>query len=70
MFNRILTGIFGSRNERLIKQMSKSVAKINALEPSLQALSDEDLRARTDALKARIAAGETVNDILPDAFAT
>jgi preprotein translocase subunit SecA len=70
MFNRILTGIFGSRNERLIKQMSKSVAKINALEPALQALSDEELRARTDALKARIKAGETVDDILPDAFAT
>src|SRR5580765_1428820 len=70
MFNRILTGIFGSRNERLIKQMQKSVARINALEPSMQALSDEELRARTDALKARLAAGETVNDILPDAFAT
>ncbi len=70
MFNRILTGIFGSRNERLVKQMSKSVAKINALEPSLQALSDEELRARTDTLKARLVAGETVNDILPDAFAT
>ncbi|MFT3789806.1 MAG: preprotein translocase subunit SecA [Rudaea sp.] len=70
MFNRILTGIFGSRNERLIKQMQKTVAKINALEPSLQALSDEALRARTDALKARLAAGETVDDILPDAFAT
>src|SRR5580765_2019307 len=70
MFNRILTGIFGSRNERLIKQMSKSVARINALEPSMQALSDEELRARTDALKTRLAAGETVNDILPDAFAT
>ncbi|WP_347262341.1 preprotein translocase subunit SecA [Rudaea sp.] len=70
MFNRILTGIFGSRNERLIKQMQKSVARINALEPALQALSDEELRARTDALKARLAAGETVNDILPDAFAT
>ncbi|MBS0589316.1 MAG: hypothetical protein JSR65_01605, partial [Proteobacteria bacterium] len=60
MFNRILTGIFGSRNERLVKQMSKSVAKINALEPSLQALSDEELRARTDTLKARLVAGETV----------
>jgi len=70
MFNRILTGIFGSRNERLIKQMQKSVARINALEPSMQALSDEELRARTDALKARLAAGETVDDILPDAFAT
>jgi len=70
MFNRILTGIFGSRNERLLKQMQKSVAKINALEPQLQALSDEELRARTDMLKQRLAAGETVDDILPDAFAT
>jgi preprotein translocase subunit SecA len=70
MFNRILTGIFGSRNERLLKQMGKSVAKINALEPGLQALSDADLRARTDLLKQRLAAGETVEDLLPDAFAT
>ena len=70
MFNRILTGIFGSRNERLLKQMGKTVAKINALEPGLQTLSDADLRARTDALKQRLAAGETVDELLPDAFAT
>jgi preprotein translocase subunit SecA len=70
MFNRILTGIFGSRNERLLKQMNKTVAKINALEPSLQALSDDELRARTAAFKQRIAAGETVDDLLPEAFAT
>jgi preprotein translocase subunit SecA len=70
MFNRLLTGIFGSRNERLVKQMSKTVARINALEPSLAALSDEELRARTDAFKQRLAAGETVEDILPEAFAT
>jgi preprotein translocase subunit SecA len=70
MFNRILTGIFGSRNERLLKQMNKTVAKINALEPSLQGLSDAELRARTDVFKQRIAAGETVDDLLPEAFAT
>jgi len=70
MLNRILTGIFGSRNERLIKQMSKSVAKINALEPQMQGLSDEALRAQTDAFKQRIAAGETVDALLPEAFAT
>jgi preprotein translocase subunit SecA len=70
MFNRILTGIFGSRNERLLRQMGKTVAKINALEPGLQALSDADLRARTDTLKQRVAAGETVDELLPDAFAT
>jgi preprotein translocase subunit SecA len=70
MFNRILTGIFGSRNERLIKQMSRTVAKINALEPQMQTLSDADLAARTDAYKQRLAAGETIDDLLPEAFAT
>ena len=69
MLNRILTGIFGSRNERLIKQMSRSVAKISALEPQMQALSDEDLRACTDKFKQRIAAGETIDALLPEAFA-
>ncbi|MEP6939721.1 MAG: DEAD/DEAH box helicase, partial [Rudaea sp.] len=70
MLNRILTGIFGSRNERLIKQMSKSVEKINAFEAQLQGLSDEELRAQTDAFKKRIVAGETVDALLPEAFAT
>ncbi len=70
MLNRILTGIFGSRNERLIKQMSKSVVKINALEPQMQALTDAQLRDQTEAFKKRIAAGETVDALLPEAFAT
>src|SRR5512142_146056 len=69
MFNRILTGIFGSRNERLLRQLNKSVAKINAFEPALQALTDEELRAKTDAFKQRLAAGETLDDLLPEAFA-
>ncbi len=69
MFNRILTGIFGSRNERLLRQLNKSVAKISAFEPALQALTDEELRAKTDAFKQRLAAGETLDDLLPEAFA-
>src|SRR6185295_15046377 len=69
MFNRILTGIFGSRNERLLRQLNKSVAKINAFEPALQALTDEELRAKTDAFKQRLAAGETLDDLLSEAFA-
>ncbi|HET7065321.1 MAG TPA: DEAD/DEAH box helicase, partial [Rudaea sp.] len=69
MFNRILTGIFGSRNERLLRQLNKSVAKINAFEPALQALTDEELRAKTDVFKQRLAAGETLDDLLSEAFA-
>jgi preprotein translocase subunit SecA len=69
MLNRILTGIFGSRNERLLRQMNKTVAKINALEPGLQALADADLKAKTDQLKQRLRSGETLEQILPEAFA-
>src|SRR6185369_9951935 len=69
MLNRILTGIFGSRNERLLRQMNKTVAKINALEPGLQALADADLKAKTDELKQRLHNGETLDQILPEAFA-
>src|SRR5215475_5749932 len=69
MFNRLLTGIFGSRNERLLRQMNKTVAKINAFEPGLQGLSDDELRAKTDEFKKRLADGQTLDDILPEAFA-
>src|SRR5450432_1802890 len=69
MFNRILTGIFGSRNERLLRQMNKTVAKINVLEPGLQTLADADLKAKTDELKQRLRNGETLAQILPEAFA-
>src|SRR5450755_4305535 len=69
MFNRILTGIFGSRNERLLRQMNKTVAKINVLEPGLQTLADADLKAKTDELKQRLRNGETLDQILPEAFA-
>src|SRR5262252_1412013 len=69
MFNRILTGIFGSRNERLLRQMNKTVAKVNAFEPALKALSDDELRAKTGEFKQRLQAGETLDQLLPEAFA-
>jgi preprotein translocase subunit SecA len=63
------TRLFGSRNERLLKQYSYSVERINALEPELEKLSDDALRARTGELKARYAKGETLDELLPEAFA-
>ncbi len=61
--------IFGSANERKIKPLWATVAKINALEPRFQPMSDEELRGMTPAFKARLEAGETLDDILPEAFA-
>ena len=65
----ILTRLFGSRNQRLLRQYSKVVNKINGLEKELQSLSDEQLRAKTDELKSRVKEGETLDDILAEAFA-
>jgi hypothetical protein len=70
MFNSVLTRIFGSRNERVLRQLGKSVAKINALEPQFQALSDDELRGKTDEFKKRLADGATLDSLLPEAFAT
>jgi preprotein translocase subunit SecA len=64
-----LTKIFGSRNQRLLKQYQHTVRAINALEPKLEILSDEQLQAKTPELQARIANGETLDAILPEAFA-
>jgi preprotein translocase subunit SecA len=64
-----LTQIFGSRNERLLKQYRKTVTQINALEPSLEKLSDDALRAKTDEFKIRVANGETLDALLPEAYA-
>jgi len=65
----LLTMIFGSRNERLLKQFQKSVIGINALESSLEQLSDDELRGKTQEFKARIAGGETLDQLLVEAFA-
>jgi len=70
MLNSFLTRIFGSRNERVLRQLGKSVAKINALEPEFQALSDEQLRGKTAEFRQRLAGGETLDGLLPEAFAT
>ena len=69
MFVKLLTKMFGSRNDRLIKQMGKEVKKINALEPILEALSDDELKAKTIEFKERLANEETLDQILPEAFA-
>jgi len=69
MISNLLTRIFGSRNERLLKQYGQTVRQINALEPSIAALSDEELTAKTAAFKERVAAGETLDALLPEAFA-
>jgi preprotein translocase subunit SecA len=69
MLNRALTSLFGSRNERVLRQLSKNVARINALEPEFEKLSDEALRAKTDEFKQRVAAGESLDKLLPEAFA-
>lgn len=69
MISGLLKKIFGSRNDRLIKQYFQTVRRINALEPALEALSDEQLRAKTDEFRQRHAAGESLDDLLPEAFA-
>jgi preprotein translocase subunit SecA len=69
MFNRLFTRLFGSRNERTVRQLSKQVGKINDFEPAMQALSDDALRAKTDEFKRRLEAGETLDQLLPEAFA-
>ena len=61
--------VFGSRNQRLLKQYSHAVRSINALEPQLAALSDEALRAKTDELRKRYAEGVSLQELLPEAFA-
>jgi len=69
MISGLLKKIFGSRNDRLIKQYSQIVRQINGLETSISALSDDELRGKTDEFKARLAAGETLDALLPEAFA-
>ena len=69
MISGLLKKIFGSRNDRLVRQYSQSVRKINALEPEISALSDEALRGKTAEFKQRVANGEALDAILPEAFA-
>jgi preprotein translocase subunit SecA len=69
MATNFLTKIFGSRNDRLIKQYRKTVAVINGLESQFESLSDDQLRAKTDEFRARVAQGESLDSLLPEAFA-
>ncbi len=70
MVGNLFKKIFGSRNERLVKQMQRDVDQINSLESQLTALSEEELRAKTDEYKKRVAEGESLDKLLPEAFAT
>ncbi|KAA9003831.1 preprotein translocase subunit SecA [Stenotrophomonas cyclobalanopsidis] len=69
MINSLLTRVFGSRNERQLRQLNRIVAKINALEPEIEKLSDEQLQAKTPEFKQRIAGGEALDKVLAEAFA-
>ncbi|MDX1915792.1 MAG: preprotein translocase subunit SecA [Methylophilus sp.] len=69
MLPKLFKKLFGSRNDRLIKQYSQKVKEINALEPAMQALSDDALRAKTEEFKRRYQQGESLEKLLPEAFA-
>ncbi len=69
MLNKLFTKIVGSRNERLVRKMGRTVQEINELEPGVQALSDEELRAKTDEFRKRHAEGASLEELLPEAFA-
>jgi len=68
-FGTFFKGIFGTRNERVVKGMLPAVERINALEPEFEALSDAQLRGKTDQFRARLKDGETLDELLPEAFA-
>jgi len=69
MFSTLARKLFGSKNERDLKKLEPLVRAINELEPSVKALSDEAMRAKTDEYRQRLAQGETLDDLLPEAFA-
>ncbi|MFP4389418.1 MAG: preprotein translocase subunit SecA [Desulfococcaceae bacterium] len=70
MFFDLLTKMFGSKNEREIRRIQPLVDRVNELEPEVQALSDDELKARTPAFRERLESGEPLDDLLPEAFAT
>ena len=69
MLNSLLTRVFGSRNDRLLRQLDRIVAKANALEPHMKALGDAELQAKTGEFKRRHVEGESLDKLLPEAFA-
>jgi preprotein translocase subunit SecA len=70
MFGALAKAVFGSANDRYVKSLEKTVAHINALEPQLETFSDEELQAQTAKFREQLAGGKTLDDILPEAFAT
>jgi preprotein translocase subunit SecA len=70
MFQTIAKSLFGSSNDRYVKSMGKVVNQINALEPQMQALSDDELKAQTDKFRRQLDEGASLDDIMPEAFAT
>ncbi|HEX8643299.1 MAG TPA: preprotein translocase subunit SecA [Allosphingosinicella sp.] len=70
MLGGIAKAIFGSSNDRYVRTARKTVEKINALEPAMEVLSDDDLRRQTEVFRGRLEAGESLDDLLPEAFAT
>ena len=70
MLQTVIKSVFGSSNDRYVKSMGKTVQLINALEPQLQAMTDDELRAQTDKFRHQLDNGKTLDDILPEAFAT
>lgn len=69
MFNQLMKKIFGTRNDRLLKQANKEVERINAFEPTVQQLTDDELKAKTDEFKQRLTGDETLETIMCEAFA-
>lgn len=70
MFTKLLTKVFGSSNDRTLRRMRKVVEQINKMEPDFQALSDDELKAKTSEFRARLEKGETLESLIPEAFAT
>jgi len=70
MFGKLAKSLFGSSNDRYVKSLDKIVRQINAFEPAMQALSDDELKAQTQKFREALAGGQTLDDILPEAFAT
>ncbi len=70
MLTTILTKVFGSRNDRTLRRLRKAVESINKMEPDFEKLSDDELKAKTEEFRARLKKGETVDSLIPEAFAT
>src|SRR5213595_2015895 len=70
MFAAVAKSIFGSANDRYVRSLGKYVDAVNALEPNINALSDEELRSQTELFRQRLANGEKLDNLLPEAFAT